>query len=143
MGLSLLPIEDQIITKLKELPQTVYENGVPDDANLAYSNSTMLPFIVPFFGGFARALDGRGITSVRQDLGESYVIIQCVGPNERSSRQVADLVRGKMTGFTPSDAGEMVPASNSRYVTPDFSSRPAKYISEVTFRYAVNTNVVS
>lgn len=143
MGLSLLPIEDQIITKLKELPQTVYENGVPDDANLAYSNSTMLPFIVPFFGGFARALDGRGITSVRQDLGESYIIIQCVGPTERSSRQVADLVRNKMTGFTPSDAGEMVPASNSRYVTPDFSSRPAKYISEVTFRYAVNTNVVS
>jgi hypothetical protein len=143
MGLSLLPIEDQIITKLKELPQTVYENGVPDDANLVYSNGTMLPFVVPFFGGFARALDGRGITSVRQDLGESYVIIQCVGPNERSSRQVADLVRGKMTGFTPSDAGEMVPASNSRYVTPDFSSRPAKYISEVTFRYAVNTNVVS
>jgi hypothetical protein len=143
MGLSLLPIEDQIITKLKELPQTVYENGVPDDANLLYSNGTMLPFVVPFFGGFARALDGRGITSVRQDLGESYVIIQCVGPNERSSRQVADLVRNKMTGFTPSDAGEMVPASNSRYVTPDFSSRPAKYISEVTFRYAVNTNVVS
>lgn len=143
MGLSLLPIEDQIITKLKELPQTVYENGVPDDANLVYSNGTMLPFIVPFFGGFARALDGRGITSVRQDLGESYIIIQCVGPTERSSRQVADLVRNKMTGFTPSDAGEMIPASNSRYVTPDFSSRPAKYISEVTFRYAVNTNVVS
>jgi hypothetical protein len=143
MGLSLLPIEDQIITKLKELPQTVYENGVPDDANLGYSNGTMLPFIVPFFGGFARALDGRGITSVRHDLGESYIIIQCVGPTERSSRQVADLVRNKMTGFTPSDAGEMIPASNSRYVTPDFSSRPAKYISEVTFRYAVNTNVVS
>jgi hypothetical protein len=143
MGLSLLPIEDQIITKLKELPQTVYENGVPDDANLVYSNGTMLPFIVPFFGGFARAIDGRGITSVRHDLGESYIIIQCVGPTERSSRQVADLVRNKMTGFTPSDAGEMIPASNSRYVTPDFSSRPAKYISEVTFRYAVNTNVVS
>ena len=143
MGLSLLPIEDEIITKLKELPQTVYENGVPDDANLAYSNGTMLPFIVPFFGGFARAIDGRGITSVRHDLGESYIIIQCVGPTERSSRQVADLVREKMTGFIPNDAGEMVPASNSRYVTPDFSSRPAKYISEVTFRYAVNTNVVS
>lgn len=143
MGLSLIPIEDQIITKLKELPQSVYENGVPDDANLQYSNGVMLPFIVPFFGGYARALDGRGITSSRQDLGESYVIIQCVGPTERSSRQVADIVREKMTGFTPSDAGEMVPAQNSRYVTPDFSSRPAKYISEVTFRYAVNTNVVS
>jgi hypothetical protein len=143
MGLSLIPIEDEIITRLKELPQTVYENGVPDDANLAYSNGTMLPFIVPFFGGYARAIDGRGITSSRQDLGESYVIIQCVGPTERSSRQVADVVRDKMTGFTPSDAGEMIPSGNSRFVTPDFSSRPAKYISEAVFRYAVNTNVVS
>lgn len=143
MGLSLIPIEDEIITKLKELPQTVYENGVPDDANLIYSNGTMLPFIVPFFGGYARAVDGRGITSSRQDLGESYVIIQCVGPTERSSRQVADVVRDKMTGFKPNDAGEMIPSGNSRFVTPDFSSRPAKYISEVVFRYAVNTNVVS
>lgn len=143
MGLSLIPIEDEIITKLKELPQTVYENGVPDDANLVYSNGTMLPFIVPFFGGYARAIDGRGITSSRQDLGESYVIIQCVGPTERSSRQVADVVRDKMTGFTPNDAGEMIPSGNSRFVTPDFSSRPAKYISEAVFRYAVNTNVVS
>jgi hypothetical protein len=143
MGLSLIPIEDEIVIRLKELPQTVYENGVPDDANLVYSNGTMLPFIVPFFGGYARAVDGRGITSSRQDLGESYVIIQCVGPTERSSRQVADVVRDKMTGFTPNDAGEMIPSGNSRFVTPDFSSRPAKYISEVIFRYVVNTNVVS
>jgi hypothetical protein len=143
MGLSLIPIEDEIIARLKELPQTVYENGVPDDANLVYSNGVMLPFIVPFFGGYARAVDGRGITSSRQDLGESYVIIQCVGPTERSSRQVADVVRDKMTGFTPNDAGEMIPSGNSRFVTPDFSSRPAKYISEAVFRYAVNTNVVS
>jgi hypothetical protein len=143
MGLSLIPIEDEIIEKLKELPQAVYENGVPDDANLQYSNGTMLPFIVPFFGGYSRALDGHGITSSRQDLGESYVIIQCVGPTERSSRQVADIVRDKITGFKPNDAGEMIPSGSSRYVTPDFSSRPAKYISEATFRYAVNTNVVS
>jgi hypothetical protein len=142
MGLSLLPIEDEIIAKLKELPQTVYENGVPDDAQLPYSNGAMLPFLVPFFGGYSRALDGQGIISSRQDLGESYVIIQCVGPTERSSRQVADLVRDKMMGFKPNDAGELVPAGNSRFITPDFSSRPAKYISEVTFRYAVNTNVV-
>ena len=143
MGLSLIPIQDEIVTKLKELPQTVYENGVPDDANLVYSNGTMLPFIVPFFGGYAQALDGRGITSSRQNLGESYIIVQCVGPTERSARQVADLVRDKLTGFTPNDAGEMVPTTNSRFLTPDFSSRPAKYISEVIFRYPVNTNVVS
>jgi hypothetical protein len=143
MGLSLIPIQDEIVLKLKELPQSVYENGVPDDAKLVYSNGTMLPFIVPFFGGYAQAIDGRGITSVRQDLGESWVVIQCVGPTERSARQVADLVRDKLIGFTPNDAGELRPTGQSRLLTPDFSSRPAKYISEVIFRYPVNTNVVS
>lgn len=143
MGLSLLPIQDEIITELQELSQTTYPNGVPDDSSLEYQNGIMLPFIVPFFGGYARSTDGRGITSVRQDLGESYCIIQCVGPTERSSRQVADAVRNKLTGFVPTDAGELRPISNSRVVLPDFSSRPAKYITEVTFRYAVNTNVVS
>ncbi|CAB4148644.1 hypothetical protein UFOVP536_15 [uncultured Caudovirales phage] len=143
MSLSLIPTQDDIVTELKTLPQTVYENGVPDDANLVYENGIMLPFIVPFFGGFARSLDARGIVSVRQDLGESFVIVQCVGPTERSSRQVADLVRETLTGFQPVDAGQLMPINNSRYLTPDFSSRPVKYIAEVTFRYAVNTNVVS
>lgn len=143
MGLSLLPIQDEIVARLKELPQTVYENGVPDDADLIHANGIMLPFIVPFFGGFARSLQDRGITSVRHDLGESFVVIQCVGPTERSSRQVSDIVRDKMTGFKPNDAGELTPIANSRNLTPDYSTRPVKYISEVTFRYAVNTNVVS
>lgn len=143
MALSLLPVQDSIVVKLKELAQTVYENGVPDDTQLEYQNGIMLPFIVPFFGGYARSTDGRGIVSSRQDLGQSYCIIQCVGPTERSSRQVADGVREKMTGFIPTDAGEMRPVGNSRVVLPDFSSRPAKYVTEVTFTYPVNVNVVS
>jgi len=143
MSMSILPVQDQIVTKLKELPQTVYENGVPDDANLEYANGLMLPFTVPFFGGYARSLDARGIVSVRQDLGESFVIVQCVGPTERSSRQVADLVRDKLAGYQPNDAGPLMPINNSRFLTPDMSSKPVKYIAEVTFRYAVNTSVVS
>ena len=143
MALSLLPVQDSIITKLNELTQTVYENGVPDDTQLEYQNGIMLPFIVPFFGGMASSTDGRGIVSARQDLGQSYCVIQCVGPTERSSRQVADAVREKMTGFVPTDAGELRPVTNSRTVLPDFTSRPAKYITEVTFTYPVNVNVVS
>lgn len=142
MGLSLLPIQDQITAKLNELPQTVYENSVPEDTKLEYSNGIMLPFIVPFYGGFAPGLGSRGITSSRQDLGESFVAVQCVGPTERSARQVADLVVDKLAGFTPVDAGELRPAGG-RVLTPDTSSRPVRYISEVIFRFPVNTNVVS
>lgn len=143
MSLSLLPVQDEVVAKLNELPQTVYENGVPADAQLEYSNGVMLPYIAPFFGGYHRAIDGRGITSVRHDLGESYVNVECVGPTERSARQVADLVLDKLTGFQPNNGGPLTPSGASRVLVSDYSSQPVKYISEISFRFVVNTNVVS
>ncbi len=143
MSLSLLPTQDAIITKLNELPQTVYENTVPTDDILEYSDGQMLPFIVALFGGYSRAIEGRGITSVRQDLGESYVSIACVGPTERSARQVADLVLNHLTGFVPVNASELTPAPSTNTIIFDNSVRPVKYISEITFIFYVNTNVVS
>lgn len=143
MALSLLAVHDQITTKLRELPQTVYENTAPADDQLEYSGGTMLPFIVPIFGGYAHAYEGRGITGVRNDLGQSYVTVACVGPTERSARQVADLVLNKLTGFKPVDAGELKPAPNAGSLVFDNSIKPIKYISEITFIFFVNTDVVS
>ena len=143
MALSLVPVQDQITTKLKELPQDVYENGVPSDSQLRFDNGMMLPYIAPFYGSYAQAADGRGIVSTRYDLGESYCIVECVGPNERSARLVADAVRDKLTGFIPEDAGELRPVSRMSTVIPDYTSSPPRYIVEVAFRYAVNVNVVS
>jgi len=143
MAVSLLPSQDAISTKLNELPQTVYDNTAPPDEMLEYSNGTMLPFIVPMFGGYSRAIEGRGITSVRNDLGESYVTVACVGPTERSARQVADLVLNKLTGFKPVNASELTPASNTGTLVFDNSVKPIKYVSEITFIFYVNTDVVS
>lgn len=142
MSLSILPVQDQITVKLKELPQAVYENGVPDDAQLKYSNGIMLPHIIVFYGGFARNPEESAITGPRQDGGESFAIVQCVGPTERSARQVADLVRDKLVGFTPNDGSALTISGNGRVLTPDLSTKPVKYVSELAFRYAVNMNVV-
>jgi hypothetical protein len=143
MTLSLLPTQDAITAKLKELPQTVYENTVPTDDILEYSEGQMLPFIVPIYGGYSRAMVGRGITSVRHDLGESFVSVACVGPTERSARQVADLVLNKLTGFKPVNASELTPAPSTGSLVFDNSIKPIKYISELTFMFYVNTDVVS
>lgn len=142
MAISLVAVQDQITTKLKELPQSVYENGVPDGENLEFSNGMMLPFISPFFGSYSASVDGRGITGVRNDLGESYVTVECVGPTERSARLVADSVLDKLLGFTPNGGSELKPTSNNVAVFLDNSSKPTRYICELTFRYAVDPNVV-
>jgi len=143
MALAMLPIHDQITTKLKELPQDVYENGVPDDAVLAHSeNGKLMPFIIASYSGYVPDVVNKGITGPRQDLGRSYAVFLCVGPSERSSRQVADVVLDKLAGFKPTDAGQMEPDAVGRpYVVNDAASRPVKYVTEVSFVFAVNTVV--
>lgn len=142
MALALLPVQDQITTKLNELSQTVYENAVPEDKQLTYTDGKLLPFIVASYAGFVQIPMERGITGPRADLGKSAVTVMCVGPTERSARQVADLVVDKLTGFKPSDAGVLEPETVGKtYSVSDSASRPVKYVSEVSFTFAVNTVV--
>jgi len=143
MALALLPVQDQITTKLNELPQAVFDNGVPDDAVLAYSDSgKLLPYIVANYSGFVQISAERGLTGPRQDLGRAAVTVSCIGPSERSARQVVDLVVDKLTGFQPTDAGILEPQSSGRaFVIYDANSRPVKYVAEVTFIFVVNTVV--
>jgi hypothetical protein len=49
----------------------------------------------------------------------------------------------KLTGFKPVDAGELTTAPNTGSLVFDNSIKPIKYISEVTFVFFTNTNVVS
>lgn len=143
MALALLPVHDQITAKLEELAQTVYENSVPEDAELEYSPSGMLlPFIVVRYSGFIQRANERGLTGPREDLGRSYAEVMCVGPTERSVRQVFDLVTDKLTGFTPSDAGFLTPETSGKpYTIYDANSKPPKHVIDITYSFAVNTVV--
>lgn len=143
MALSLLPIHDEITEKLRELPQTVYETSVPDDNALEYDVSgLMMPHIVVNYSSLVQIRTERGITGPREDLGRSFANVMIVGPTERSVRQVMDMVVEKLTGFQPEDAGYLAPETVGRpYPVYDPSSRPIKYVTEITFSFAVNTVV--
>lgn len=143
MSLNLLPVQDAITTKLEELAQTVYENSVPDDELLEHSvDGLMLPFIVIRHSGFIQPANERGITGPRQDLGRSFADIMCVGPTERSSRQVLDLVIDKLTGFQPTGGSILTPEGIGKpYVVYDASGKASKFVSDISFSYAVNTVV--
>lgn len=143
MSLALLPVQDAIVTKLSELAQTVYENAVPDDELLEHSvDGMMLPFIVIRHSGFIQPANERGITGPKQDLARSFAEIMCVGPTERSSRQVLDLVTDKLTGFQPTGGSILTPEGIGKpYVVYDTSGKASKFVSDITFSYAVNTVV--
>jgi hypothetical protein len=139
MSLNLLAVHDQIITKLKELPQDVYETAPPEDSKLRFDPSGMiLPYIVVEFSDMYPSVGGAGIVSSKYDVGESYIIASCVGPTQRSSRQVADLVRDKLMGFQPTDGGELkLFGGGVGYTAED--PKPNRFISELGFSFLVNT----
>ena len=142
MSLDLLAVQDQITAKLNELPQDVYETSVPDNKKVAYSNNMFLPYIVVFYGDMSENPRGRGITSVRNNAGLSYAIVRCIAPTDRAAKQVAGLVRDKLTGFQPTDAGELrLSSGGSSYVETDNSTASTHYITEIPYVFIVNTVV--
>lgn len=137
MSLNLLAVHDQITTKLRELPQDVYETSAPDDSKLRFDESgNLLPYIVVQYSDMYPG-NANGITGARYDAAQSYALITCVSANQRASRQVADLVRDKLTGFTPEDAGELKFTGGAvDYANPDV--KPGRYTAEVGFTFIVN-----
>lgn len=139
MSLNILAVHDQIATKLKELPQDVYETSAPDDSKLRFdANGMILPYIVIEYSDMYPGTEGKGIISSKYDVGQSFIIVSCVGPTERSVRQVADLVRNKLVGFKPTDAGELVPSGGGAAYTEQ-DPKPNRYITELGFTFMVNT----
>lgn len=139
MSLNLLAVQDQVTAKLRELSQDVYETAAPDDSRLKFdSNGTILPYIVIEFSDMYESGATKGILSAQYNVAESFIIVSCIGPTERSVRQVADLVRQKLTGFAPEDAGELKFSGGNRYYAGQ-DSRPNRYVAEVSFVFSVNT----
>jgi hypothetical protein len=138
MSLDLLSVQDEIIAKLKELAQDVYETSVPEGTKLRFgADGNILPYIVVEFSDMYESGASNGILSSKYDSKVSYIIVSCVGPTERSVRQVAGLVREKLTGFTPNDAGELKPTGGASYTSSN--EKTSRYISDISFTFLVNT----
>jgi hypothetical protein len=138
MSLDLIAVQDQIVTKLNELAQDVYETTAPDDTRLRFDESGMiLPYIVVEFADMYESGQSGGILSSKYDVKTSYIIVSCIAPTERSARQVAGLVRDKLAGFIPTDAGELILAGGGvSYSAQD--AKPNRFVSELAFTFPVN-----
>lgn len=141
MSLNLLAVQDQITAKLNtDLPQDVYETAVPDDKKIAHGTDGLFkPYVVITYGDMIEAPAQAGIISAKYNVANSYAIVRCVAPTQRACRQVADLVRNSLTGFSPTDAGELRLAGGRNYNSVESDAVPNKYISEISFVFPVNT----
>jgi len=142
LSLNILAVHDQITAKLNELNQDVYEISVPEDTKIKMGpNGLFLPYIVAVYSDMQESSTGKGIISSKFNAGTSFCVVECVAPTQRAARQVADLVRNKLAGFIPTDAGELRLVGGLSYTSMDPRGVPKKYISEVSFAFTVNTVV--
>lgn len=137
--MTLMQVQDAIVAKLGELAQDIYDDGVPDDTRLRFDASgNLLPYIIVEHAGATANEADMPITGVTGASADSSVSLLCIAPNQRASRQVAELVRQKLTGFKPLDAGELKPVV-SPYTYIDNTARPTRYVSEIIFSFKLNT----
>jgi len=142
LSLDLLAVQDQIVTRLETMAQDIYVTAVPEDSKVTHGpNGLFLPYVVVLFADMKEAASGNGITSVRHNPGISYCVVQTFAPTERAARQVSNIVRDKLTGFKPTDAGELRLSGGKTYSTVEYNAVPKKYVSEVAFMFIVNTVV--
>ena len=139
MSLNLLAVQDQITTKVNELAQDVYETTAPEDARLRFdANGMILPYIVIEFADMYESPQMGGILSSKYDVMTSYIIVSCVAPTQRAARQVAEAVRNKLTGFIPTDAGELVLSGGGVSYTAE-NPKANRFVAEIAFTFPVNT----
>ena len=142
MSLDLIAVQDQITTQLETMAQDIYVTAVPDDSKVQHgANGLFLPYVVVLYADMKETASGNGITSVRHNPGISYCVAQAYAPTERAARQVANIIRDKLTGFKATDAGELRLSGGRTYSTVESNAVPKKYISEVAFTFIVNTVV--
>ena len=137
--MSLITVQDAIVTQLNTLAQDVYDGVVPEDTKLKFDSAgNLLPYVVVEHAGVTAMTTGMPISGVADASGESSVSILCIGPTQRSSRQVAALVREKLTGFQPAGSGQLRPIS-APYTYVSGNMNPTRYVTEIVFSFSLNT----
>ena len=139
MSLNLLAVQDQITAKLRELSQDVYETAAPDDSKLKFDAAgNLLPYIVVQYSDMYPTSIGNGILGAKYDAAESYFLVVCIADSERAPRQISDLVKNKLVGFQPYDAGEIRFAGGAVDYA-NVETKPNRYVLDLGFLLQVNT----
>lgn len=139
MSLDFRPTRKEVVARLKELPQKVYEGSVPDDEDLETSNGEILPYIVIMWTNPILVSRGRGIVGVRKDLYSMTCTVHCIAPDYNAAVDTHAGVFNKLTGFQPVNASEMRPWGGFSTDTSSAKTKPTKYVHSQGFSMYVNT----
>lgn len=135
MALSSAPFKADVKAQLQaQFPAMhLYVSEVPEDDQINWNNGLFSPYIVLSFGGPIRSARDKGIVSTKYDTTILYCTVEVYAPRSDDAALIKDDVVKRLTGFRPTDCGEMVLEGGLAYSRASNDVRPTIYVESTAF----------
>ena len=125
--------EADILTRLRSKFPRVYPEGVPDE-----TPTPAMPYVLVYFTTPRRAAGDHHIVSSRHDTNTLGVTVKVVSLTYESARAAMGTVLDSLTGYRPTNSGEMILEGGSSYTPTGSGVKPTAYSREVAFTVKTN-----
>ena len=110
-----------------------YVSEVPEDKDVVWNNGLFSPYVVLYFGGPVRAAGDRSIVSTRYDTTIVYCTVEVYAPKAGTASIIKNNLIDLLTGFRPTDCGELATEGGFAFSKASNVVRPTQYIESVGF----------
>ena len=133
LGQSLSASEESVIAQMETVGLAVFDTEQPEDVELAYNKfGVFTPYYSVAFGGPIRSLRDRSFCGAANDPVFVTIAVGSYGPNTSSVRAAHADILDAITGFYPTDSGEIVLEGGSNLSFASNNVRPTIY-GRITF----------
>lgn len=135
--------DQDIFARIKTIPHVdTYEGQVDDDASVPLIEGTnkIKPYISVNFGGAVQPPKRfKGVCSVKEDIQEGDVVVQCVASSDTEARKLLSIVDKLIHGYQPlGTSGELDHALYGGTGKISSLGAPTRYAAVQVYSYFVN-----
>ena len=139
--LDFTPAFDDIINKLKAdlgANVSVYDTNVPLDVPKVTVNGMFSPYVVVSIGGGVQNTRSKHMVDVRMDTYLYWVVCTSVAPRDKEARELKADILKSLTGFVPTDAGQLTPKGGTAQGVANENKVPLIYQHRAMFEFSQN-----
>jgi hypothetical protein len=133
MSLSTKAYREDIRSEISSICSRVYDAQVPDN-----TTAPKRPYVVLYWIRPVRTGTDHHLHSSRPDTRRAGLIIQVTSDTPGSAAAVADAIDNALSGFRPTDCGEMIPEGRLPFSFSNSVPRPSTYTEELYFTFTTN-----
>lgn len=125
--------EDEILERIQTVVPRVYDTEVPEP-----NKTPQTPYVVLRWSEPVRTARDRHITGTRNDLLRGGLFVEVVSNTSKSARDVKDAIKDVLTGFRPTDCGDMTAEGGVAFSRANTEPKPQLYVRGVYFTFRTN-----